>query len=189
MSRGKQDTKQLIVKATLGLLKEVGMEGLTMRQVAAAAGLSLGNLQYHFKTKRLLLDYTARHYFNECDSVLDDSLDPGVRVAEPEVIRAFIATILEEAERLSDACLIFRAMWAVSVRDPSVEKQLTEYYRQLSARVVAFWSPCGEDRAKRATALLLPYLDGYSISYQALPLDREGVVDVLTRAVCDILLP
>jgi AcrR family transcriptional regulator len=50
------DTKRSILTAGRTLLIRDGAGGFSMRKVAIAAGISLGNLQYHYKTKDDLLE-------------------------------------------------------------------------------------------------------------------------------------
>lgn len=58
----KLDT-QVIAQAALDLLDEVGLEGLTMRKVAAALDVQAPALYWHVKNKRELLDAMARTVF------------------------------------------------------------------------------------------------------------------------------
>ena len=53
-SKGER-TKERIVQAALELFREQGYEATTMRMVADAAGVSLGNAYYYFASKDLLL--------------------------------------------------------------------------------------------------------------------------------------
>ena len=53
-SKGER-TKQRIVAAALELFREQGYEATTMRMVADAAEVSLGNAYYYFASKELLL--------------------------------------------------------------------------------------------------------------------------------------
>lgn len=53
-SKGER-TKERIVDAALELFREHGYEATTMRMVAEAAGVSLGNAYYYFASKDLLL--------------------------------------------------------------------------------------------------------------------------------------
>ena len=46
-----QETRQRIVDAALELFREKGFDGTTMRAVASAAGVSLGNAYYYFASK------------------------------------------------------------------------------------------------------------------------------------------
>jgi len=181
------DTKTRIAEATLGLLRTTGMDGLTMRQVAQAAGISLGNLQYHFKTKGSLLTFTAAHYFQIHDAGAAARVTPGLEQGQPGAVHAFLTGLLRDAEQVSDACLIFREMWAVATRDASVQAHVDAYYTRLAAALTDLWTPCGVDHARHATTLVLAYLDGYSISHRALPGDRDEIAELLTRVVCGVL--
>ncbi|WP_063043097.1 TetR/AcrR family transcriptional regulator C-terminal domain-containing protein [Nocardia pseudovaccinii] len=52
-----------IAEAALGLLDEVGLDGLTMRKVAGALDVQAPALYWHVKNKRELLDAMARRVF------------------------------------------------------------------------------------------------------------------------------
>ncbi|MCC7062411.1 MAG: helix-turn-helix transcriptional regulator, partial [Planctomycetes bacterium] len=53
-SKGER-TKERILQAALELFRELGYEATTMRMVADAAKVSLGNAYYYFASKDLLL--------------------------------------------------------------------------------------------------------------------------------------
>ncbi|MEU8898883.1 TetR/AcrR family transcriptional regulator C-terminal domain-containing protein [Nocardia sp. NPDC048505] len=59
---GKLDAA-LVAEAALGLLDEFGLDGLTMRKVAAALNVQAPALYWHVKNKRELLDVMARSVF------------------------------------------------------------------------------------------------------------------------------
>ncbi|MET8877406.1 TetR/AcrR family transcriptional regulator C-terminal domain-containing protein [Nocardia sp. NPDC004604] len=54
---------KVIAEAALGLLDEVGLDGLTMRKVAAALDVQAPALYWHVKNKRELLDAMAQRVF------------------------------------------------------------------------------------------------------------------------------
>ncbi|MFI6867778.1 TetR/AcrR family transcriptional regulator C-terminal domain-containing protein [Nocardia sp. NPDC050406] len=54
---------EVIAAAALGLLDEVGLDGLTMRKVATALDVQAPALYWHVKNKRELLDVMARSVF------------------------------------------------------------------------------------------------------------------------------
>ncbi|MEV0292208.1 TetR/AcrR family transcriptional regulator C-terminal domain-containing protein [Nocardia sp. NPDC050710] len=54
---------RVIAEAALGLLDEVGLDGLTMRKVAAALDVQAPALYWHVKNKRDLLDVMAQSVF------------------------------------------------------------------------------------------------------------------------------
>jgi TetR/AcrR family transcriptional regulator, tetracycline repressor protein len=52
-------TRPTIIHTALGLLDEVGLEGLTVRRLAAALGVQSPALYWHFRSKQQLLDQMA----------------------------------------------------------------------------------------------------------------------------------
>src|SRR5215467_16045990 len=52
---GSEETRRQILETALGLFRERGLDATTMRDVAAAAGLSLGATYYYFKSKEAIV--------------------------------------------------------------------------------------------------------------------------------------
>lgn len=48
-------TRQEVLRAVIALIGERGVDGMTMRQVAQATGMSTGTINYHFTNKRSLI--------------------------------------------------------------------------------------------------------------------------------------
>ncbi|MDB6097898.1 MAG: TetR/AcrR family transcriptional regulator, transcriptional repressor of bet s [Gammaproteobacteria bacterium] len=103
--------REALIEATLGCLKKFGHEGISVRRISAAAGVSIGLINHHFPNKSGLI---AETYENLALS-LQDSLRSSAqnRKASPRT-------------RLSD---FFRASFAPELLDP-----------QLFNVWVVFWS-------------------------------------------------
>lgn len=74
-----KDTRQLILDTSHKLFTTYGYTATSMRQIAKACGVSVGNLCYYFKKKEdLLMDYHNELYFTslECLSRVQDGLEP-----------------------------------------------------------------------------------------------------------------
>lgn len=52
---GSEETRQLVLDTALGLFRDRGFEVTTIRDVAAAAGVSLGSAYYYFKSKEAIV--------------------------------------------------------------------------------------------------------------------------------------
>ncbi|WP_427978655.1 TetR/AcrR family transcriptional regulator [Agarivorans sp.] len=187
MSSRSLETKKQIIQAALSLLKESGIEGLTMRKVALASAKSLNNVQHHFKTKSDLLNGMAAYYFAVCEDMASQYVQNKVARAPKEELYEVILYCLNQANQISDACLVFRELWAVATRNKDVEQQLVGYYSQSLDKLCGFWQQYELANAQKAASILLPYLDGYSIQHKALPLSKEQIAEVLTESLLPIL--
>ena len=76
------DTKQQIIDAAIKLIKQDGADQLTVRNVVAASGLSIGTFYHHFHDKDDLLMYFVKEE-SFAETVLGTPLsDPAGRVCE-----------------------------------------------------------------------------------------------------------
>jgi len=61
----------VIARTALGLLNEVGLDGLTMRLLAKELGVQAAALYWHLKNKQELLDAMAAIMFRELNDGLE----------------------------------------------------------------------------------------------------------------------
>ena len=89
-------TRAQILDTALGMLREKGYEATTMRAVATAAEVSLGNAYYYFESKEHLIQafYERSHdeHLAACAEVLETESDLGVRLLG--VMRAKLGTAM-----------------------------------------------------------------------------------------------
>ncbi|MDD5656798.1 MAG: TetR/AcrR family transcriptional regulator [Elusimicrobia bacterium] len=65
MSRPSRNTDKLLIEAGRKLLPETGIAGLSLRRVAAAAGVNPGMFYYNFKTKRRFIRLVLQDIYEE----------------------------------------------------------------------------------------------------------------------------
>jgi AcrR family transcriptional regulator len=87
MAVATRDTRQTIVAAAAELFRKQGFAATTMQDVAEAAGISKGNLTYHFPSKQALFEEVHRQassYVRErvLARSFDEAPDPVVGMAE-----------------------------------------------------------------------------------------------------------
>lgn len=91
-----QQTRAQILDAALELFRERGYESTTMRAIAGAAGVAVGNAYYYFRSKELLIQEFYRRTHHEhlaaCAGVLASETDFKVRLLG--VMRAKVDTIM-----------------------------------------------------------------------------------------------
>jgi hypothetical protein len=96
---------------------------------------------------------------------------------------------LKHGFEVSEMCLIFREYWAIATRNEVIEQYLMDYYKSMvetlsnNLQAVAV-SPTALDKA---VSLIIPYVEGYSITARALPIDIEKANRMFVSMVVAIL--
>lgn len=82
-SDDKIDRRALILQAVLRLLTDHGISGVSMRAVAAEAGVALGLVNYHFDNKTSLIAAALQQFEQEDLAIVtpDPHLPPGQRLS------------------------------------------------------------------------------------------------------------
>ncbi|MEV6070473.1 TetR/AcrR family transcriptional regulator [Nocardia sp. NPDC052001] len=159
-------------------IAENGMEGVSIRDVATRAGVSIGTVQYYFATKSDLLqsvwlyvrEHAARRF--TASGIAD--------MAPADQLRKLTELLLTPAHdhRLSR---VWFALAARAAHDPQIAALHREQWQgteELLNRVLARANPERESESADAAAALLALLDGLSISVitepERMPPDRAA---------------
>jgi AcrR family transcriptional regulator len=180
--------KARIIECALELLCEQGDKGLTMRQVAVCSKMSLSNVQYYFKNRDALLVGLIDYYLKECNESYDSHLN---NVPDAEKLKRIISLSIGNSES-SSVCNIFKELWAIADRNPIVKNHLNDYYKffakKLTNQLKVLAGPeCADQSIDEAVSLILPLIEGYSITKNAIPLDTEGMITMITNQVMKII--
>lgn len=130
-ARGREG-HETILRAALSILVEEGYRAMSMRRVAAACGMKLGNLTYYFPTReelvRALLEAVVRSYEIEFDAIVHEpNASPAEQLEQ-------ICTLILEDITTKKTTRLFPELWALSNHDPFVFERVHELYAR--ARVV-----------------------------------------------------
>ena len=186
----KQNTKaEKVLDVAFTLLKTQGDHGVTMRQVASCAGMSLSNVQYYYKNKNALLKALADRYFSACLDELrsQDPIQPGDDFEQN--LETLLALYLHHGIELSEMCCIFREYWAISTRNAEIDDHIRRYYEEMVVILSDKLRPIATSEAGLADAIsvFIPYVEGYSITARAMPVDIERVTKNLKSIVSGLL--
>ncbi|MGL6261923.1 TetR/AcrR family transcriptional regulator [Vibrio sp. WXL103] len=181
----KKSKADKILDVAIELLKQEGDFALTMRRVALQTDMSLSNVQYYFKTKDELLTSMADRYFQQCLAELGEY----PCIDSREGLHQFIRELLVHGHELSDMCRIFREYWAISTRNSVIDDYLMNFYQSLVNVVSDILRPLAHDEASltRTVSILVPFVEGYSITARALPRDLDSMVASIEALLWDQL--
>jgi TetR/AcrR family transcriptional regulator, tetracycline repressor protein len=124
-------TREQIVAAALDLLDEAGLDGLTLRQLAARLGIRAPTLYWHVRDKRELLDLLAA-------AIMDQAL-AGWR--EPQPGQPWWEWLAARARVMRAALLAHRDSALVVSGNRPAESSLPGIERQLRALAEAGFTP------------------------------------------------
>ncbi len=123
-----ESQRQRFVAAAMRLIASSGLEGVTMRAVAAEAGLSYGSLFHYFDSKDALLIHAVRHLLSQQTRRLNDleSKHCGLRALEELLCDDAITT---DASR--DTSLVWMTFqYQAALREP---------FADINEKLVAGW--------------------------------------------------
>lgn len=179
----------LIIECALELIRDFGDHGLTMRQVAAKAGMSLSNVQYYFKTKNDLLKGMVDHYCDECEAAFASHMVTAKRETPRQEVEALIEYALINKRYRTQIRPIFLELNAIASRNKEIDAHLKAHFRLYAEGVTEALAPLETHpgNAARATSLLLPFIEGYPTVASALALTSPEVKKQLTDVIMSTL--
>ncbi|SCF45877.1 transcriptional regulator, TetR family [Micromonospora mirobrigensis] len=111
--RPEDQRREQIIAAALRVAARDGLARLTLRKVAAEAGLSHGSLLFHYGSKDLLLE-----------ALLDAVLDWLIRPAAPTARRLTDVLREEVSHADPDHTAVLLDFWVVGTRTPALRKRM-----------------------------------------------------------------
>ena len=164
------------------ILKEPGDQGLAMRKVAEAAGISLSNVQYYFKTKELLLGALLEGFLLDYAASMQ-SLTFLDQPDSEKKLKRLTQYILNDIEK-SDCAVVFKEIWAIAERNSAVKKAVDDYYTKLHIMLFdglkqAAPKNCKDQQLNNAVAILLPFIEGYCITSSNLKISSKKISEQL----------
>jgi DNA-binding transcriptional regulator YbjK len=178
------DTRERILRTTLELIGREGIAAFTNRRVAAAAGVSLGSLTYHFESQVELLRQSLLLFVGE-EVVRLEEIAAGLRRRRPSVeqVAAEVERIVRESpnriQQLAEIELHLRA-----ARDPELQEasqRCFEAYEEVAEAGLAMLQVPEADRQARSIVALM-----YGLALRRLGTgdeDASGTADALLTFV------
>jgi AcrR family transcriptional regulator len=127
-SRG-TETVDAILKAALAVLIEEGAGAFTIRRIAAACDMKVGNVSYHFPRKELLVQVLLDELLVSYGTTLD------IRVRQPgltpeEKLRLIIVICLEDIAGKRTTRL-FTELWALANQNDFIADRVRGFYQSV----------------------------------------------------------
>ncbi len=156
-------TIHAILKAAEDVFTEYGHAGLSLRQVAARSGVTVGNLNYYFPSKRALLDAMLRESLADyvdahIEQVSGDDVSP---MEALQRVVAFYMRTARERHRL------YFQIWGFAASDEDAKELVAELYRSVGrfirALIAAANPDLSDEEARRAVITIFSLEEGMKL--------------------------
>jgi AcrR family transcriptional regulator len=126
--RAADERRQALIEATVASLKRHGHEGLSVRRIAAEAGVSIGLINHHFPNKNALVAESYRHFSRQLSegfgaAVLRAGPDPRAR------LRAFFEANFSRPNLDPKVLTAWIVFWGLFRQSPEMRKAHDEVGR------------------------------------------------------------
>jgi AcrR family transcriptional regulator len=121
------DKRELILNAAQNCLKDRGLKGLNIRDVAKEAGVSLGSVHYYFASKEEILVEIFRQFVQR----VSEATLSGTPDADPrQVITDLLDGYFDELSKDPATCQGFIDLWDHVPRNEDLRRLMEKYYRR-----------------------------------------------------------
>jgi AcrR family transcriptional regulator len=174
-----RERRELLADALMRLAATRGLEGVSLRHVAAEAGVSTGMVQHYFRTKDEMMTFALGMVM---DRIRERSQAEATPASPRELVRGLLLQVLplDETRRLENhVVLAFLAYAAVKPSIASGLRQIAMDMRMFLADQLRAAGPADGVDPARAAAGLLALVDGLGLQLLARQYAEEDAVAAL----------
>lgn len=177
-----------MLDAAIGILADVGVGGLTHRQVDDRAALPPGTTSNYFRTRQALLEATAAHTV-DLHWRRVEALRAAIGPLTTDGVKALLTRMISEPdEQVRRYTLARFELFMEGTRRPELRPFLAELQAAAVKSATLIFQAAGLDPTSRQMEELTRLLNGYSFSNLTIgnsPDNPAGVVERLLRAFFD----
>lgn len=154
-ARGMETVEQ-ILRAALRIMVDEGYRALTLRRIASACNMKVGNVTYYFPTKDLLVREMFDSVLNSYEEVFESIRRDETRSAE-ERLTSVIRLILEDIQS-KKTTHFFPELWALSNYDPFIAERMDDVYRRARGvlnQLIPLINPTLSEEQREVVALFI----------------------------------
>ena len=122
-----EERRREVAAAVLRVVARSGLNGVTMREVAAESGWSTGVLSHYFDSKRHLLHEALVEVSRQAGLHLREAI--GLQRTPLATLRALLEEMLPLDERRTALCQVFSYFYGEGAAGGATAKELSSYYR------------------------------------------------------------
>lgn len=184
---------QKVLDAVVDLLVQHGYEGVSVRKVAAAAGVSIGTVQYHFPTKDAMLaaasDHVARTFQQHLERLVSH------QATADQALRALAHGLLGTDDDVRPASVVWLLRAARAAISPAVAQQHAAEWEEVENLITNLIWGARPDQpphwARHRAGVLLAVIDGLAVATLTEPdrMPASRAHDIVDQQLTEVLNP
>ncbi|MDH3641175.1 MAG: TetR/AcrR family transcriptional regulator [Gammaproteobacteria bacterium] len=183
--RRAEETKEKVLSASVEVLRHKGIDGLSIREVARTAGVSVGTIYEYFPSRHALLFWVAEQRLKERLDVFD-----GV-FSEENFDRPLDSLISEYLDAMKNSDMYSRLdleIRAAEERDQQLGEYTARYRQQLTDRYIRTWKRYGATAKPAQMRLIASYMHeidhaSMKLQLQNKPAEQQRVRDITAQLI------
>ncbi|WP_170608966.1 TetR family transcriptional regulator C-terminal domain-containing protein [Ruegeria arenilitoris] len=192
--RDPEAKKQLLIKATLDTIADIGVTDTTVSRICERSGLSRGMIHLHFGGKDNLLTAAAQHFSAQYYCEMDRMTDLGPDASPEDRVMAVIEADLSEALLNPRSTKIWHAFRGIASSNPGIARySSTQDHRLVETLRLAF-SEIAQQNGRDAnlvddaTSGTLALMEGMWVNYltDMQGFSRRRSVKLIRRFLCGL---
>lgn len=169
------EKQKLIIKAAQTVLIKEGGHQFSTRKVALEAGMSLGNLQYHYKTKLDLLAGVLDAYLYAYRQLFEQFVEQPTTGLEG---LAQIVNFTLADEGSTDDEKLFQAL-ALHLSEPGIDTKLAHFFQTIHRLTencfdIISEGQCSKKELQQAANLFVIYIEGHDLLKPYITIDEDA---------------
>jgi DNA-binding transcriptional regulator YbjK len=177
------DTRERILRATVGLIGHEGVSAVTNRRVATAAGVALGSLTYHFPSQVDLLRESLLLFVGE-EVARQEAIATDLRSRDPSVEQVVVEVeriVQESGDRIQELAEIELHLQAA--RDPALREASQRCFEAYEGVAAAALETLGVPDSGRHARTIVALMYGMGLRRLGTGESAAGVADGLLTVI------
>lgn len=172
-----------IAQAVWAVIAERGIEGVTLRSVAAEAGVSVGRIQHYYASREELVRDSCRELLKAATQRFE-AVDDATPV---EKLRRLVLGRIPTTPEFAIGTSIWLAYEAKSVDDPVIAELVQRGHAGGVQEAATLLSECGVTDASAVALRLMATAEGLAIRVLVGGLDSRAAIDLLEDLIAETL--
>jgi len=172
-----------IAQAVWAVIAERGIEGVTLRSVAAEAGVSVGRIQHYYASREELVRDSCRELLKAATQRFE-AVDDTTPV---EKLRRLVLGRIPTTPEFAIGTSIWLAYEAKSVDDPVIAELVQRGHAGGVQEAAALLSECGVADASAVALRLMATAEGLAIRVLVGGLEPRGATELLENLIAEVL--